>query len=541
MSYLSDYERAMTIVKPFGVDLGLPQGMAYSSLFPAYEIQSPNYTVPNAYTSAQTGYRTNEFAYSLTNRRSTAIANAKLRLYDNKDPKHPKIVHDNQVVDFLDSLNDLLEEPMFWAISEATRCIAGFSAWEIEYKNNGEPLHTWYMSPHFCSFLRGPNKVFRAIRYQPYGMPPMDIPAENILLFYGPENFDPLFPFLKWVSPTALSFPQLKVDTSMTLFLQDFIQHGARVNGLLSVIQTLTDDSAKEIRDRWIKQHGGTGNWTAPAVMGQGAKWEPMQMNFSDMTFPDLDARTETRMCNAFLVPTIVADARAGLDVASYNNVQEAHKNWHYKWVIPTWKMYAERFGRMMLPKFGIDQTRYSVEFDKRDVYELKEDIVKINSMWINAAKQNLITRDQWLEKIGEDPVDNHAVYVGQIIRENISVPTPETMGAQSNPEEQVSTVQDILKKEVASAAPKAPVAPKAPTPAQDSSAVDAARTLEKKNFTVFAKKRLKEGKRNEIPCYEFKNHSPEEEELLIQPYAEPGAAQVLDTIERALSMLEKV
>lgn len=560
MSYLSDLKNQYVLMPPVGTDLGLPKGEAFSSYFPNFEVTTPSYTVPNAYASAQAGLRTNEFAYSLIIRRATAISNAKLKLYEKTDAKIPKEVKKHKILDFLDSLNQMLDQPTFWAISEESRCFAGFAAWEFELNNIGEPLHLWFLRPHWCSFLKAPQKDFGYIRYQPYGLAPMDRPAERIMLFFGPENFDPLYPWSRWLSPSMEIFPQLKVDTAMTLFLQDFIQHGARVNGLLSVEQTLDDNSSKEIRDRWIKMHGGTGNWTAPAVMGQGAKWQPMQMNFSDMTFPELDARTETRMCNAFQVPTIVADARAGLDVASYNNVVEAHKNWHYKWVIPTWKLYAAQFQKKLFPMFDIDKDKYYLEFDRSDVYELKEDIVKVNTMLINAAKNNLIYRDQYLVKTGDEPVDGKPVYIGEIIRENIQAPAPETMGPEATPPEELteSGADVLLTPQIEGTEPTG-----LPTPGQKVNQNDATTTTgshlhshvddilggtsksaeretEKKAFTKFAKSRIKEGKRSEIAGFEFKYFTLEEAEMLMKPYLEPNAGDVFDALCKAVALLEK-
>ena len=567
MAYLSDLSKQYVLTPPVGTDLGLPNGAAYSSYYPVYETQTPSYTTPNAYASAQAGLRSNEFCYSLINRRDRAISNAKLKLYERSNTEIPKEVKSHAITDFLNHPNENLTQQLFWAASEQSRCIGGFSAWELETNNVGEPIHSWYMLPHFCSFLRGPNKMFRAVRYQPYGMPPMDIPAERIMLFYGPENFDPLYPWLRWLSPSMACFPQLRVDTAMTAFLEDFISHGARVNGLLTVKQTLDDNTANEIRQRWMKQHGGTGNWTAPAVLGEGADWKQMQMNFSDMTFPVLDARTETRMCNAFEVPSIVADARAGLDVASYNNVVESHKNWHYKWVIPAWKTYAEQVQTKLFPMFNIDETKYYLEFDRKDVYELKEDMVKTNTMWINAAKNNLLYRDQFLAKIGEEPVDNgQHVYIGEIIRENITAAAPETMGKESTPPEENTTADadELLTPQVTasgeSTGEPAPGTKPTVTPApqhtithshvdeilgggKSETAIpiwtDEQRTDEKKAFTRFAKARVKEGKRAEVACFEFKYFTPEEAELLIHPYEEPSAGEVLDGLVKVVSLLE--
>jgi HK97 family phage portal protein len=530
MSYLEDITKQLLLTKPVGTDLGLPRGGAYASYFPGYEVQTPQYIVPNAYSSANAGYRTNEFAYSLTTRRSEAIANAPLKLYDHTG-ETPVLVDESPLYNFLGSLNDLLTEQMFWGVTELTRCIGGFCAWNIERNGYREPAHLWYMAPHWCSFLRGPNKVFRAIRYQPYGMAPMDILAEDILLFYGQDNFDPLYPFLKWISPTMVCFPQLDVDTAMTHFLQDFIRHGARVNGILSVAQTVQQADAERIRALWIAQHGGSDNWSAPAVLGEGASFTPTQMNFNDMAFPALDARTETRMCDAFKVPTIVADASAGLSVSTYNNVVEAHKNWHYKWVVPNWRNYAQIFAMKMLPLFGIDPKKYKTAFDTSEIYELKEDKAKENSVWIGAMKQNAITRDEGRKKMGFDPIDNAPVFIGATVRENIA----QTGGPNDivGPETNKQTPDEITAGNEQAQTPKAVDAGK---PATTPGAAD-----EIKAFRKFAKTRIKEGKTSMLASFEFKYLDLDDQNKLLAEFREPaGLIDRLDTLAAAINAAAK-
>ena len=530
MSYLEDITKQLLLTKPVGTDLGLKPGGAYASYFPGYEVATPQYIVPNAYASVQAGYRTNEFAYHLMTVKMEAVSNAPLKLYDHTG-ETPTMLDESPVYDFLGTMNDLLEEEMFWSIVQLTRDIAGFCAWNIERNGYGEPVHLWYMAPHWCSFLRGPNKVFRAIRYQPYGMAPMDIESDDILLFYGPDNFDPLYPFLKWISPTMLCFPQLGVDTSMTLFLQDFIKHGARINGIFSVAHTVQQADADRIRELWIKQHGGTDNWNAPAVLGEGATFQPTQMNFNEMAFPALDARTETRMCNAYGVYVIVADTHAGLTVATQNNVDSTQKNWHYKKIVPTWKHYANIFTKRMLPLWDIDPKKYQAAFDTSEVYELKEDKTKENALWIAAMKQNAVTRDEGRKKMGFDPIDNAPVFIGATVRENIA--STGMPGDIVGPETSKQSPQEVTAGNEQAQTPKATATVKpAPTPQQ---------TEEIKDFRKFAKARIKEHKSHLLGAFEFKYLDLDEQSKLLSEFREPAdLGERLDNLAAAINAAAK-
>lgn len=500
MPLIEELMRYQNPAPPAGADIGLPKGQAYASYYPQWETQSPQYISPNAYNVTQVGFRTNEFVYSIIQKRAEAVAQAPLRFWDDTG-ETPEELEDSPMREFLDNINQFLPESAFWGISEISRCIGGFAAWEIETTNGGDPYRLWFMRPDWCSFIRSQQKPLAFIRYQPYGLPPMDIDIEKILFMFSPtENFDPLYPFIKFLSPAMLALPQINVDNGMTRFLSDFIQRGARFGGLISVMQTLSDDGANDIRRRWQQQHGGVENWTTPLVLGQGADYKPMQMNFDDMAFPELDARTETRICNAFNIDPIVANARAGLDVSSYNNKSQATKDWYYSFVVGTWKMYAASFGQQMLPKWNYDPREYYAAFHTEDVYALTEDKEKMRRFWLDAAKANKITTNEFREHIDLDPLDDP---------EADKIPTPQQFGLPpaggnrppfgKQPNNGMATDQQPNTQ---------------PTEAQQE-----AKDNEATKFRSFAKRRVKEGKSNIIASYEFKYHNLDEQTKLLAEF----------------------
>lgn len=406
MPYLDDLLKS-GLPKQTEAEIGLRKGQAYSGFFPQWETQTPSYVSPNAYAVTQATYRTNEFVYSLILKRAMAVNQCPLWVFDvNKENETPEEIPDHGIRQFLKSVNQFLPESYFWGISEMSRCIAGFAAWEIETDNKGDPIKAYWMRPDFCSFIRDQHKPLAYIKYQPYGLQPYNIPIDNILFMYQQENFDPLFPFIKWVSPAMLALPQINVDTGMTHFLDDFIKRGARFGGLISVAQVLTGASAKEIQERWAERHGGSENWSQPLVLGQGADYKPMQMNFDEMAFPQLDARTETRICSAFSISPIVADARAGLDVSSYNNKAQATKDWYNEWVLPTLNAYQDSFGSQMLPRYHDDPENYQCKFHTDELYALQEDKVVARNFWLDAFTKKAVTKNEMREKLDMDPVE---------------------------------------------------------------------------------------------------------------------------------------
>lgn len=497
MAYLEELIKQAMYTQPVGTDLGLPKGGAYSSYYPTYEVQSPQYITPNPYTLAQQGYRTNEVVYALISKRAKALSEAPLWVWDDTG-ETPEEIEKHGIRNLLKKVNRGIGEKMFWQITSIYRDIAGFAAWEIERNNRGEPIRMWPMRPDWCSFLRGEQKPLRAVRYQPYGLPPMDIPVENLFII---GNFDPLFPLLKFYSPTMSALEQIGVDNAMTDFLLDFVRHGAKFSGLLSVAQTIDETTAQDYKRRFRDAHGGTQNWTDPLVLGLGAKYESMQMNFRDMAFPELDARTESRICMAFEMSPILISAKVGLDRSTYSNYEQANKAWYNEWVSPEWQITADVFGEQMLPFYHNDTENYHCEFNTDNVRALSEDRTAQVDRAVNMYTSGVAKLNEAREEIGLDPEAE-----GDKFREV------------SNP------LNPLLDKK-----------PKANDPQKEeatmSQAEQDAADAEVKDFRAFAKRRTKEGKISDIPMFEFKYVGPEKAAELVRAATGEAVFSKLDVL----------
>lgn len=510
MPYLQELLQQQMNTPPVGADLGLPKGGAYSSYYPTYEVQTPQYITPNAWTLAQQGYRTNTVIYALMNKRAKALSEAPLWIYDDTG-EYPEEMPYHAIRKLLKKANRGIGEKMFWQITSIYRDIAGFCAWEVEKNKLGEPIRLWPMRPDWCSFMRGEQKPLRAIRYQPYGLPPADIPIENVIIF---GNFDPLWPMVKFYSPTMNALSQIGVDNSMTDFLADFVKHGAKFSGLLSVAQTIDESTALDYKRRFRDAHGGTQNWSDPLVLGLGTKYESMQMNFRDMAFPELDARTESRICMAFEMSPILISAKVGLDRSTYSNYEQANKAWYNEWVSPEWQMLADGFGEQVLPFYHEDTESYHCEFNLDNVRAMGEDRSEQVKRAVDMYKAGIAKLNEAREEMSLDPVEDgegEQFYKAPTVGQPADKPEPK--------DEQ----------------------PKERTPAEIEMEAQ-----ETKAFREFARKRIKENKTADIFEFEFKYVPEDKAKELVDKYnpIKPdttGAALVLEGIKTALLALSEI
>lgn len=518
MPYLDELIRQTQIAlqQPVGADLGLRRGQAYASYYPNYEVTTPQYTVPNAWTLAQMGYRTNEVIYACIAKRAKAIAQARLMEYKDNldDDKEPEEVNGSPIRKLLRKANQGIGEKMFWQIHETMKAIAGFCAWEVETNMIGEPIRLWLMNPVYCSFMRGEQKPVRAIRYQPYGLPPQDIPIERVIL---DGFFDPLYPQIRFYSPTMNALSQLKVDNNMTDFLADFVQHGAKFSGLLSVAQTIDDTIAQDYKRRFRDAHGGTQNWSDPLVLGLGAKYETMQMDFKDMAFPELDARTETRICQSFEISPILIAAKVGLERATLNNYKEAKDAWYDEWVIPEWELTSDVVGQQLLSFYYENPEDYYCKFDTKGVRTLTENRTEQVSRAIQMFTSNLAKLNEAREEAGLDPEED-----GDKFKSDISM---------DNMEEQAARGIGFTPKDKQDNGKDKPEPPDSFAERQKKEKDTKAQEEEIKNFRAFARRRIKEGKTGDIPLFEFKHVDPEQAVELIRAATAEAVTGKLDEI----------
>lgn len=457
--------------------LGIPGGAAYARFNPAWETSTPKYLDHGtAYSLANLGYNTNTLAYACIDLWAKSVAEPSIVVFDESGDE-PEIKDKHEFTKFMKRPCPGITQQEFWMATEIYRKIAGFAAWNIERNNFGQPMALWPMRPDFCSFLSGPDEPLRAIRYTPYGMPYADIPMTDIVYF---GDFNPLWPFKKPLGPTAVLAPILGLDNSITALINTFMNNGAFLGGVLSVTQTLNDIEAKRLRDKWKEVHGGKENAGDIAVLGLGATFNPTAQTFKDMAFPELDARSEARICMGYGVKPILISAKIGMDRSTMNNYKEGKSSWYEENVTNEWKFLESKITEQLMPNFD-ENENVVAQFDTRKIMALQEDRTMRWKRADDGWKAGNVTLDESRKEKGLDPVGPEKG--GE---EFYKAPAPIAPGEDPNkPKEEQP--KELAKQDE-------PI--KKPVPEEDE---------EIKHFREFAKRRIKENKKSIIPSFEFK------------------------------------
>lgn len=503
-------------------EFGLRSGEAYAQYFPTWEVTSPQYQYPQAWSLAQLGYKTNEVAYACISLKMKTISEAPLRIWDKKEEEFIDDSKNEEFFRFMEQPCPDISQVDFHAANQMYLDIAGFMAWEKDTSNDGSLLAIWPMMPQYCSFKRGQSKLLRVIQYQPYtGLPALDIPRERICIqMYA----DPQYFGLRPLSPTAVLADIIKVDNDMTIMLQTFIQNGAFVSGILASEQIIQEADARFAKERFKEAHGGPNKAGEIVVVGKGLKFEPINQTFRDMVFPEVDARSETRICMGYNVPPILVSAKSGMDRATYSNYEQARKAWYEEYVTSQWRFLSERYTRDILPHFDAD-TNHILMFDTKNIKALQEDRTNTWKRATDAYKARVIVRNDALVEMGLDQLEDEAIgkeYYSTAM-EQYSLSEENNLD-EPNTEEPQGGLQNKLK---VMGPDRVKVTEKE-------------KEEEEKDFRSFAKRRLKEGKPNDIGEFEFKYIDEKRQRQLLNEFnvPDPDAEMVLKALLKVVETI---
>lgn len=492
--------------------IGLPPGAAYSSYFPTWEVTAPQYQQPTAYSLAQLGYRTNEVAYACIDLWMKTISEPPMKVFDKSTGKE---IENHPMTEFMKEPCPDVSQVDFWQAIEMYLKIAGYLSWEKDYSMLGDLLALWPMMPQYCSFMRGQGRLLATIRYQPYtGLPYLDIDRSKCVVF---SYVDPLYYGLKPFSPTMVLADVIGVDNEMTKMVQNFLKNGAFVSGLLKTEQLIDENDARFARERWQEAHGGASNAGQVAVLGKGIEFQASSNTFREMVFPEVDARSEARICMTYGVKPILISAKVGMDRSTFSNYEQARKAWYEENVVNEWRFLEIRVNRDILPAF---ETSRNVEarFDLSAIKALQEDR---NAAWKRsdeAFKSRVITRDEARHEKGLDPMEDEALgkelfmtvmeQTSMAIEDNLDTPNAPTK------EEDVNV--------------KGPGTVKV----NDKDNKDAKE--EEKAFRRFAAKRIEEKKAYMISAFEFKFVSVDRQRQLLTEFGVPDIAanEILESLK---------
>jgi HK97 family phage portal protein len=174
-----------------------------------------------------------------------------------------------------------------------------------------------------------------------------------------------------------------------------FFQNGSRPGGILSAPGTISDDTAKRLKEHWEQNYTGA-NSGKVAVLGDGLKYEGMTVNAVDSQLINQLQWTSETVCSVFHVPPYMVGASTP---PKYNNV-EALNSQYYSQCLQT---LMEAIEGLLDDGLGLESAGYGTEFALDDL--LKMDTATQYKTYGDGVKNGILAPNEGRQKLNLPPV----------------------------------------------------------------------------------------------------------------------------------------
>ena len=225
------------------------------------------------------------------------------------------------------------------------------------------------------------------------------LPAEDVVMFRYPDPIDPV----GGMSPIRAVAMSADMDTYSRAYAASHLRNHAQPTGILTTESDLTREQAAVLADAWKDSHQGQNNIQ---VLGKGASFQTLSAHIKDLEFLNLARVSRDQILAAYHMPA----SKLGLvEDSSRANGEEADRVYSALCLGPRLRRYHEPLTHRVLPRLGLDSTRYCFEFDPVEVGDKTFDRDAAQA----AFQAGAITLDEYRDRIGFGPAadDKGSVY----------------------------------------------------------------------------------------------------------------------------------
>jgi len=263
------------------------------------------------------------------------------------------------------------------------------------------------------------------------------LPAEDVILFRYPDPVDPV----GGMSPIRAVAMSADMDTYSRAYAASHLRNHAQPTGILTTESELTRDQASTLAEAWKDSHQGTNNIQ---VLGKGAQYQPLSSTIRDLAYLELSRVSRDQILAAYHVPA----SKLGLvEDSSRANGEESDRTYSALCLGPRLRRYHEPITQRVLPRLGLDSSRFCFEFDPVEVADktFERDAAQA------AFQAGAITLDEYRDRIGfgPDPNGRGAVYFVPLGFSVVEEPDSSSLAVSSDSlEEDSAVLQDAARGE---------------------------------------------------------------------------------------------
>jgi HK97 family phage portal protein len=268
----------------------------------------------------------------------------------------------------------------------------------------GPVVQLWPISPRRITphTVAGSGEFISYYRYYYSTTQYLDLPPSDVVHWtFGLDDADHRL----GLSPLRRLVREISSDDQATRYADRLLANLA-INGLSLEFDKdappITQAMADEMKARIGAAYGGD-NVGATAVLSPGAKLSALGFSPEQLDMKTLHRVPEERISAVLGVPAIVAGLGAGLDHATYSNVEQAREAFTETKLIPLWRSITAALTIQLLPDFISDASTV-IEFDLSDVRALATDEDALALRLKTLIEAGIISVDEARAEIGLPP-----------------------------------------------------------------------------------------------------------------------------------------
>lgn len=311
---------------------------------------------------AQSAYGLNALVYSCVRLLAQSVPEAPLVAYRQlRDGGREPLGWDAELQRLIHQPNELMTEYEMLEMIETHLDLAGRAFLWKQRANNGRPIALWPLRPDRVGPVYSTSDVDgeRVLGGWSYALPGsgdrMLIRREDIIAFNFPDPAGETGGMVEGLGPTMVLAREIAADNEATSFVGALLANYAQPSMVIKTKIPIADEkTARALKGAFMRQLGGA-HRGEPALLDADTTIEKLSFNLQELEFPGLRANAETRVAAAYGVPPILVGLKAGLDRATYSNMQQARAYFAQTTLRNRWRRYGDQFTNDLAKEFGDD------------------------------------------------------------------------------------------------------------------------------------------------------------------------------------------
>jgi HK97 family phage portal protein len=338
--------------------LAIPTGTDLADASPMrnpYYYASTGLALASTFAAYAELYKVQPWVYVLVNKTAKAAARLPLKVFERVSDTDRAEARDTPYGDLIRKPNPRIGAKLLWLWTFSTAELYGESMLLKLRDDRGRVRELQPVHPSNMLVRRGDdgNLEYAYMAYSQSTPALATFPASEIVHFrgYNPENVT------RGLSPCEPLRQTLIAEDAMRRAQTALWKNGARPSMALSTDKTLSDTAFKRLEASWNAKHTGVDAWAKTAILEEGLKPMPYQLNADEMQYIAGRQLNREECCAVWDVPPPAVQI---LDRATFSNITEQMRSLYRETMTPRIEAYEDVLDSQLAPDFDSTGTLYA-------------------------------------------------------------------------------------------------------------------------------------------------------------------------------------